>query len=188
MVNLTKTLKNHSSRNTTKRTKKQYRRRVMGEVSFNYGIAEIPMNSKYNHANGGAGWSYLPLKIVNQLEKIAEYYNVSHKARGLQKPTKSDSGFLEIYRQFKGNPTRFENLPVRKANPDGEKWKHHRDDFCNRRYSMIKGRVGYDLYDPKTGLPSIMHTNMLMWACSPDAANVIKNVRKYNDILAGLKK
>ena len=53
---------------------------------------------------------------------------------------------------------------------------------------MIKGRAGYDLYDHKTGLPSIMHTNMLMWACSPDAANVIKNIRKYNDILGGLKK
>jgi hypothetical protein len=196
MVILTKTLKNHSSQNITKRTKRHYRRRVMGAVSFNYGIAEIPLNRKYTHANGGAiksnksakEWVYIPLKIVNQLEKIAEYYNVSHKARGLQKPTKSDSGFLEVYRKFKGNPTRFENLPVKKANPDGEKWKHHRDDFCNRRYSMIKGRAGYDLYDPKTGLPSIMHTNMLMWACSPDAENIIKNVQKYNDILTGLKK
>lgn len=39
-------------------------------------------------------WPYLPLKLVNALESLAEYYNVSHKARGLQKPTKSDKGFL----------------------------------------------------------------------------------------------
>ena len=119
-------------------------------------------------------WQYLPLTTVNKLEKLAEYYNISHKARGLQKPTKSDKGFLEIYRSHKGNPKSFESLPVRANKPDGENWAHHREDFCNRRYSMIKGRKGYSLYDAN-GLPSVMHTNMLMWACSPDAMKIIKN-------------
>jgi phosphatidylethanolamine-binding protein (PEBP) family uncharacterized protein len=121
-------------------------------------------------------WQYLPLNTVNKLEKLAEYYNVSHKARGLQKPTKSDKGFLEIYRTHKGNPKAFEHLPVRANKPDGENWAHHREDFCNRRYSMIKGRKGYSLYD-ENGLPSVMHTNMLMWACSPDASKIIKNTK-----------
>jgi hypothetical protein len=30
---------------------------------------------------------YLPLSLVNEYEKLAEYYNVSRKARGLEKPT-----------------------------------------------------------------------------------------------------
>lgn len=119
-------------------------------------------------------WQYLPLNTVNKLEKLAQHYNISHKARGLQKPTKSDKGFLEIYRSHKGNPKSFESLPVRANKPDGENWAHHREDFCNRRYSMIKGRKGYSLYDAN-GLPSVMHTNMLMWACSPDAMKIIKN-------------
>jgi hypothetical protein len=113
-------------------------------------------------------WPYIPLNTVNQLEAIAEYYNISHKARGLQKPTKSDEGFLTVYRNAKGDPAKFESNPVKKASPDGEKWAHHREDFCNRRYAMIKGKANYGLYDAKTGLPTVMHTNMLMWACSPD--------------------
>ena len=108
---------------------------------------------------GGNNWSYLPLKLVNALEPVAEYYNVSHKARGLQKPTKSDKGFLQVYREAGGVPSKFEKLPVRTAKQDGENWQHHRADFCNRRYAMIKGKPGYGLYDEKTGLPSVMHVN-----------------------------
>ena len=129
-------------------------------------------------------WPYLPLSIVNNLEPVAEYYNVSHKARGLQKPTKSDKGFLTVYRDAKGRPEAFEGLPVRANKPDGEKWAHHREDFCNRRYAMIKGKPGYGLYDTKTGLPSVMHVNMLMWACSPDVGNIKKNWKSILDKLA----
>ena len=125
--------------------------------------------------SGGNNWPYLPLNIVNALEPLAEYYNVSHKARGLQKPTKSDKGFLPVYRAAGGVPSKFEKEPVRMGKPDGEKWDHHRTDFCNRRFAMIKGKPGYGLYDGKTGLPSVMHVNMLMWACSPDAVGIKKN-------------
>ena len=143
---------------------------------------KILSNKKSQKNNGN--WPYLPLELVNKLEALAEYYNVSHKARGLQKPTKSDKGFLEVYREAKGRPDGFENKPVRAAKQDGENWKHHRADFCNRRYAMIKGKAGYGLYDAKTGLPSVMHVNMLMWACSPDAENIKK---KWKDILHHLE-
>jgi len=133
---------------------------------------------------GGNEWSYLPLKLVNALEPLAEYYNVSHKARGLQKPTKSDKGFLQVYRAARGIPSNFELIPVRADKPDGEKWNHHRMDFCNRRFAMIKGKPGYGLYDDKTGLPSVMHVNMLMWACSPDAVGIKK---KWKTILKKLE-
>ena len=163
---------------------RKYRRRT-GEYTFNYGLVHIPITGNSNkkkyiyqktkkninntkQLNGGSKWDYLPLETVNTLEKLAEYYNISHKARGLQKPTKSDKGFLEIYRQYKGNPSKFESLPVKANKTSGENWKHHREDFCNRRYAMIKGKANYGLYDAKTGLPTVMHTNMLMWACSPD--------------------
>lgn len=143
-------------------------------------------SQKTKFQSGGNKWPYLPLNIVNSLEPLAAYYNVSHKARGLQKPTKSDKGFLTVYREAKGNPAKFEFLPVHTVKPDGEKWAHHREDFCNRRYAMIKGKLspGYGLYDSKTGLPSVMHVNMLMWACSPDAGNIKK---KWKSILATLE-
>jgi hypothetical protein len=141
-------------------------------------------NIKYSKKQSGS-WDYIPLDIVNKLESLAEYYNVSHKARGLQKSIKSDKGFLTVYREAGGKPSKFEILPVRANKPDGENWAHHRSDFCNRRYSMIKNKPGYELYDNKTGLPSVMHVNMLMWACSPDANKIKKNWKK---ILATLNK
>jgi hypothetical protein len=142
------------------------------------------------HSGGGDGqWPYLPLNIVNQLEKLAEHYNISHKSRGLQKPTKSDEGFLTVYRKYKGNTKAFEQLPVRANKPDGENWQHHRADFCNRRYAMIKSKKNYGLYDAN-GLPTVMHTNMLMWACSPDAKQLSKpaTIKKILSILEDTKK
>lgn len=54
----------------------------------------------YHKKNRGLteNYPYLPVRLVNQLEPLAEYYNVSRKARGLEKPTMSDEGFLVVYR------------------------------------------------------------------------------------------
>ena len=150
----------------------------MTRINKNKNKKYTKKSTYYSGGNGNSKWSYLPLDLVNKLEPLAEYYNVSHKARGLQKPTKSDKGFLEVYRVAKGQPDQFETSPVRANKPDGEQWAHHRNDFCNRRYAIIKGKPGYGLYDEKTGLPSVMHVSMLMWACSPDASNIKKNWKK----------
>lgn len=162
--------KKYSRRYSRRYTKKQTQRNKLIKKITKKNIINKTVNELY----GSNKWPYLPLNIVNKLEKVAEYYNISHKARGLEKPTKSDKGFLEVYRSYKGNPKLFEHLSVRENKPDGETWAHHREDFCNRRYAMIKGKKNYGLYDTN-GLPTIMHTNMLMWACSPDIKNIIKN-------------
>ncbi len=70
-------------------------------------------------------------------------------------------------------------LPVKKSNPNGENWQHHRDDYCKRRMSMIGRAKNYDLY-VHNGLPTIMHLNMLMWAASPDYKNIIKNYKNIS--------
>ena len=169
---------------------KQTKQTIYSSSSSSSSSSKNSKNSKKSKTRNriqtsGNPWPYLPLKLVDALESLAEYYNVSHKARGLQKPTKSDKGFLQVYRVAKGIPSNFELMPVRADKPDGEKWAHHRVDFCNRRYAMIKGNPGYGLYDDKTGLPSVMHVNMLMWACSPDAAGIKKN---WKTILEKLEK
>ena len=48
---------------------------------------------------------------------------------------------------------------------------------------VIKGKPGYGLYDDESGLPSVMHVNMLMWACSPDMKTITKNANKYLEII-----
>ena len=128
---------------------------------------------------GGVKDNYklIPLKIVKIFESLANYYDISRKSRGLEKPTKSDKGFLQLYKELNGKWEKMKSLPVKKSNPNGEKWDHHRDDYCKRRISMIGRAKNYDLYDDD-GLPTIMHMNMLMWAASPDYTNIIKNYKK----------
>ena len=79
------------------------------------------------------------------------------------------------------------SLPVKKSIPNGEKWEHHRDDFCSRRLSMIKKIKKYPLYDDGSknlnlkGLPTPMHVNMLMWGCCPDHKNLMKNLKTMSN-------
>jgi hypothetical protein len=130
----------------------------------------------------------LPLKIVKVFEPLAQFYNISRKSRGLNRPTKSDKGFLAQYKDLKGNWKNMKNLPVKKSKPTGEKWEHHRKNYCKRRLSMINRIKNYGLYD-ENGLPTIMHVNMLMWAASPDYTNIMKNYKKLEKkIIEKIKK
>ncbi len=122
-------------------------------------------------------YKLIPLKIVKIFEPLANYYDISRKSRGLEKSTKSDKGFLQLYTELNGKWDKMKSLPVKKSKSDGEKWEHHRDDYCKRRISMIGRAKNYDLYDDD-GLPTILHLNMLMWAASPDYKNIIKNYKK----------
>lgn len=115
--------------------------------------------------------SYIPVDTINKLEPLAEFYNISRKARGLEKPTTSDEGFLKVYRRIK-NIAQLRTMPVKAANPDGETWDKHRNNYIFRRLSMLKNAgVDYGLYHtsgPLNGLPTVLHVNMLMWAYTPD--------------------
>jgi len=116
-------------------------------------------------------WKYLPLDVINKMECLAEYYNISRKARGLEKPTKSDNGFLKVYREHKGDIKKLRILPIKKTNKTGQTWDKHRVAFCNSRMSLINKKK-LSLY--KDGLPSKTHTNLIMWGCTPDYKNIIK--------------
>ena len=63
--------------------------------------------------------SYLSLDVINKLEALAEYYDISRRARGLDTSTKSDKGFLQVYRKVKGNEKMLRNIPIKASNPDG---------------------------------------------------------------------
>ena len=136
-------------------------------------------------------WHYLPVDVVQKMTKLAEHYNISRKARGLEKSTKSDKGFVQIWKQVKGNPKALRTMPVKASIPEGETWDKHRNNYCNRRHSMIKGSKKYPLFHedgPMKGLPTVMHTNMIMWACSPEPKKVIKLSKKLDARLKQVKK
>lgn len=128
-------------------------------------------------------WKYLPLEVVNNLEELAEYYNISRKARGLEKPVKSDTGFLPIYRKVKGEIKALRTMPIKKSIPEGQTWDKHRNNYCKRRKSMFKSYGLYHKDGPLKGLPTVLHTNMLMWACTPE-----KNIDKIKKISKTIKK
>lgn len=142
-------------------------------------------NYKTNKLNDKLKKTYLTPKQVSDLEFLAEYYDISHKARGLSKPTTSDEGFLVIWRRVKGDKKHLRTLPVKKSVPDGQTWDKQRNNYLVRRLSMVKNAKGdlYYLTGIDAGLPTRLHVNMLMWAYSPDVKNVISNIKKYKEII-----
>lgn len=126
-------------------------------------------NYKKNMKGGVKKLPYLPLSLVNSYEKLADYYNVSRKARGLEKPTTSNEGFLVVYRKVKGNEKIMENIPCRKDKKNGVKWNRKREVEILGKLGQAKS-MKLDFFHksgPLKGLPTIIHINMIMWSYSP---------------------
>ncbi len=127
---------------------------------------------------------YVSTSMINKMERLAEFYNISRKARGLEKPVKSDEGFLKVYRRIK-NTAQLRTLPVKASNPDGETWDKHRNNYIFRRLSMLHNAgPNYGLYHtkgPLLGLPTILHVNMLMWAYTPDI--LLLEAHRFNNLI-----
>jgi hypothetical protein len=129
---------------------------------------------------------YLSPNDIASLEFLAEYYNISRKARGLEKSTTSDKGFIQIWKEIAlGDKKKLRNLPVKSHLPNGESWDKHRNNYLARRLSMIKNtNTGlYYTSGKYTGLPTKLHVNMIMWGYSPDSTNVLKNISNYKKII-----
>ena len=112
---------------------------------------------------------YLSLSLVNSYEKLADYYNVSRKARGLEKPSTSDEGFLVIYRKVKGNGKLMKTIPCRKDKKNGVNWERKREVELLGKLGQAK-KMKLDFFHktgPLKGLPTKIHINMIMWAYSP---------------------
>jgi len=123
-------------------------------------------------------YEYLPLELVKKYEKLADYYGISEKSRGLKKPTKSDVGFLVIYKKYHKTPKKLSEIPVRKDKPDGVKWDKHRINQVKAKFNQMK-RMNIPLYHLEgklKGLPTKMHVNMIMWAYSPDPKTLSKKL------------
>ena len=119
---------------------------------------------------------YLPLSLVNSYEKLANYYNVSRKARGLEKPSTSDEGFLVVYRKVKGNGELMKTIPCKKDKKDGVHWNRKRIIEVSGKLGQAKS-MKLDFFHksgPLKGLPTIIHINVIMWAYSPYASKLIK--------------
>ncbi len=144
------------------------------------------LDAKKKRQKGGGELSFLPLSLIQPYEKLADYYGISKKARGLEKPTTTDEGFLVVYKRLKGNYRKLADIPCKKKNPDGVHWDRKRDIEVKGKLGQMK-RMKIPLYHSEgelKGLPTKMHTILIMWAYSPDS----KGIKQKLSLLKDLKK
>lgn len=91
-------------------------------------------------------YHWLPLPLVEFLEKIAAAYGVSKVAR-------SQRGFLTAYKKAKGDPSKLSDY-----------WIRRRQGFITRHVAQVKERKE-SLW--KNGRPTRRHLALTMWAYSP---------------------
>jgi hypothetical protein len=145
---------------------------------------------KYKTMKGGGGNTinkklpYLPLSLVNSYEKLADYYNVSRKARGLEKPSTSNEGFLVVYRKVKGNGSLMKNIPCRKNKVSGVNWERKRAIEVYGKLGQAQ-RMKLDFFHKSgilKGLPTKIHINMIMWSYSPYPSKLKKLLPLLNSL------
>lgn len=103
---------------------------------------------------------YLSLATIKRYEKLANTYNVSRVCRGLDKSTKTNEGFLVVYKRVK-DPEKLKNIFATKNTT----WDSYRRNVIKAKLSQMK-KNKIPLYID--GKPSKMHTILIMWAYSPD--------------------
>ena len=130
--------------------------------------------------NGKIKYDYLDLDLVKKYEKLAEYYDISHVARGLKKAVKSDEGFLVVYKKVKGNKNKLPFIPVFKKKPQSMDYDIYREKFINSRLGQMK-YANIQLYT-KEGLPTKQHTILIMHAYSPDPKGIKDRVKLLNKL------
>lgn len=119
-------------------------------------------------------YDYLNLDIVKKYEKLADYYDIAHVTRGLKKASKSEQGFLVVYKRVKGNKNKLAFIPVFKNKPGRSDYDIFREKFINSRLGQMK-HAKTKLYN-EDGLPTKQHVILIMHAYSPDPAGIKKKL------------
>ena len=107
---------------------------------------------------------YLKLNVIKKYEKYADYYNVARICRGLDKSTKTNEGFLVIYKKHKDH-NKLKQIYATKNTT----WDKYRTNYLNAKIAQMK-EYNIPLYDHK-GIPTKMHIILIMWGYSPDIKN-----------------
>lgn len=115
-------------------------------------------------------YRFLPLSEVLKYEKIAKLYEVSEVTRGVKKGTRVDKGFLEVYKDVKGDKNKLQYIPIKSGKPSGQDYWSYRISFINSRLAQIK-KAKTPLYYTEGKfkyLPTKQHIVLIMHGYSPD--------------------
>lgn len=129
---------------------------------------------------------YLNINTIRKFLPLAEYYNISRKARGLEQPTTSDFSFLPLYEYVKGKPAKLKQIPAKESVRQGISMDKKRMIAIRGKYGQMR-RMQIPLFHtegPLKGLPTKMHTILILWAFSPASENDLKKaIRKIHRTL-----
>ena len=133
---------------------------------------------KSKEKKGGAEFKFIDYKLIKYYDKLAEYYGISEVARGKKKAKTTDKGFLQVFTK-NSDSTKLKNIPVKKDKPEGANWFDTRNNRLKAKIGqMNKMKIKYFHEDGKLkGLPTKMHTILIMWGYSPFEKE-IKNLMK----------
>jgi len=106
-------------------------------------------------------YPWLSLKTIAKYEKIAELY-------GSMIDTRTDIGFLQMYKDVDGKANKLQYIPVKKNKPEGQDYYSYRTSFLNSRMDQIKKTPLYYTDGKFKGMPTKQHIILIMHAYSPD--------------------
>jgi len=108
-------------------------------------------------------YEYLNLATIKKYENLANKLNVSKVSRGKSKASKTENGFLVMYKKY--GKAKMPFIPI-KQDPTKGDYDIFREKYLNARLGQIKkGKI--EMYDNK-GVPTRMHLTLIMNAYSPD--------------------
>ena len=120
--------------------------------------------------NEDSKYKWLSLEIIEKYESIANIYKVSEVARGIKKGSKTDKGFLEMYKEVMGKKNKLQYIPVKQNKPNGQDYWSYRIGFINSRLGqMTKAKTPlYYKSGLYKGLPTKQHIILIIHGYSPD--------------------
>ena len=121
-----------------------------------------------NRKSQEPNYNFLTLEQIAKYEKIANEYGVSEVARGIKPSTKTDEGFLQVYKKVK-KPYKLQYIPIKKTRPQGQDYYSFRNSFISSRLGQMKHSKTPLFYtDGKyKGMPTKQHIILIMYAYSP---------------------
>ena len=114
-------------------------------------------------------YPFLSLSLANKFKPLAKERGVSKVARGVQKSTQSDMGFMQAYAKVNGRHSSLKTFPVKKSKPEGQTWLERRESFCARHLAQMRKnkRPFFETSGKYKGTPTRQHLGLIMWAYSP---------------------
>lgn len=117
-------------------------------------------------------WPYLPLATVDTLAPLKTQFNIKDD---------SSSAFLEAYRSCDGD---YKKLRTVTSADDNSTW----DIVRNKKLGELLKKIDNDNVDLwADDLPSQSHTELIIWAYSPDASKIKKQLSTLQEKLGKSK-